>query len=129
MHHSDNTHLIITGEVAIHSELHGESGLLQRNDTRNIKPNVSYGVELTRGAQGTFVEGHKVLSPTTRDRYLARDTIIWDDEVADHPYPVDDDVRREGKVTKEELAERERAKAENDAVVISSPVFPDLVAS
>ncbi|KAI9047203.1 hypothetical protein LZ554_008657 [Drepanopeziza brunnea f. sp. 'monogermtubi'] len=111
-HHSENTHLVLTGEISIYQQyLDGENPipksnrLLHKGGIADMKANMAYGATTTRKGGSTFVEGHKVLSPTTRNRYITRGTIVWDDEVDDHPYPVDDDVRREGNVTEEVFKE------------------------
>lgn len=46
-----------------------------------------------------FVEGHRCLSPTTRDRFLDWGTIKWDPAAKRHVGPVSQVVGDEGDVT------------------------------
>lgn len=65
-----------------------------------------------------FIEGHMVLSPTTRDRMIARNDIKWD-LTKDHVAKVDEQVAADGDVTeavKETL--RLRRQAKDDATVV-----------
>jgi hypothetical protein len=78
-HHSRNTHLVVSGSIAV--------GLARDNEFRlrsttygpggwiDVDANVAYRGEA--GDEGcVFVEGHQQLSPTTADRFLRRGTIV-----------------------------------------------------
>ncbi len=68
------------------------------------KDNV-YRAELSECDECSFVEGHEVLSPTTRDRFISRGNIKWDaDAAVDSVGPVDRDVVKEGDLSERALA-------------------------
>ncbi len=71
-----------------------------KNDYFTVQhPHLRYGARVLEAPESRFVEGHRVLSPNTRDRFIIRNTIKWSDDVEDHPWEVDDDVQAEGNVT------------------------------
>ncbi|KAI0162092.1 hypothetical protein GGR57DRAFT_453115 [Xylariaceae sp. FL1272] len=70
-HHGPNTHLIVTGDMRIKcsdGEGHNYAG-----DERVVQPGARYSAKSDRGA--TFLEGHKCLSPSTAERYIANGKI------------------------------------------------------
>ncbi|KAI1261697.1 hypothetical protein F5Y18DRAFT_440345 [Xylariaceae sp. FL1019] len=66
-HHGPNTHLIVKGDMGIKctdGEAHHYAG-----DERFVNPGARYSAKSDTGA--TFVEGHRCLSPSTAERYIA----------------------------------------------------------
>lgn len=80
-HHSQNTHLILRGQLTLTFD-NGETITLDANsrDPRRkemkVAPGIWYwGVAGPNGA--TFVEGHSDLSPTTERRFKGRGNLLW----------------------------------------------------
>ncbi|KAF8850226.1 hypothetical protein BDZ45DRAFT_770727, partial [Acephala macrosclerotiorum] len=87
---------------------HSMTGVVSYGDTIPVKKGVAYGATVVGGRDGMakFIEGHEVLSPTTRDRLLVRGDIKW--EVgAKHVGEVQKEVKEQGNVTEEVLMGRE----------------------
>lgn len=81
-HHSNNTHFIIAGSIAIARSRDDEPRTRGADkgpgEWVTLPRNVDYIGEA--GEDGcTFVEGHTLLSPTTAERYFQRGTIICAD--------------------------------------------------
>jgi hypothetical protein len=97
-HNSRNTHLVLTGKIAFFHPGSPRRALppnLSIPDTRThettagicergyglftAKAGEVYRAELVECRECQFVEGHEELSPTTRDRFISRGKIRWDD--------------------------------------------------
>jgi hypothetical protein len=68
----------------------------------DLKPLEVYGGE-PQGGDCDFVEGHSILSPTTRDRLIKRGTIVWS-ATKPHAGPVQRQVELDGDVTAKVIA-------------------------
>jgi hypothetical protein len=139
-HHSLNTHLVLTGRIAffkknpdlappissahppprrsfhINPPVSGSdqdiSGLCDKySGLITVKEGVVYRAGLET-EECRFVEGHSVLSPTTRGRLILRGNIRWDDSVGtEDTGKVMREVREEGDVS-DIVKENERARLE-----------------
>lgn len=111
-HHSRNTHFIVQGRVRFY--LNCDTNRIDRSNpectiavgsTRrhfDVQPGLNYlAIAGNEHSEARFVEGHEILSPTTRDRFLDRGDIVWS-ETRDHEGPVSQEVRIQGRVTRED---------------------------
>lgn len=110
-HGSENTHLFVTGRAFLFAydivpregqsappsdERSSFSGLIVAGNQANMQPGEKYSARIETDCD--FVEGHRCLSPSTRNRFLSRNSIKWS-ENENHAGPVSPEVEREGKVT------------------------------
>ncbi|KAK0347307.1 hypothetical protein LTR91_010323 [Friedmanniomyces endolithicus] len=78
-HHSNNTHFVIDGSIIIGKSRDSEMRFRPQTVLPYNLVNLPRGVDYMgkAGEKGCiFVEGHKVLSPATADRFEERETIV-----------------------------------------------------
>lgn len=72
-HHSDNTHLIVSGSLFIGVPTNHESTFIKFSAGQYIPVPADFGYRAVAGARGcTFVEGHRRLSVGTAERFVTK---------------------------------------------------------
>lgn len=83
----------------------GSERIVTQGSRADLEALVSYGGDAING-DCEFVEGHMVLSPSTRDRFFHRGDIYWEENANGHAYRVSDEVQVQGNVTEILLAQK-----------------------
>jgi hypothetical protein len=90
-HHSDNTHVILSGVI----EFFFKANIVPifKAQRLDVAADIEYAARARTDTK--FIEAHIILSPKTRDRFLSRGDIEWV-ETLPHEGPVSVEVMMEG---------------------------------